>query len=146
MYSKMPTKRKISIFFGFGWPSTVNVSKYQHHVCFNDEPKPCLPVSIDDRQSIKRHHPKYNSHTDLLSVQLLFLRVVNCCPVHHLSHFLLLLALSDQQKCFKKSVMQRIDLWSLNIVIYITLLKIVKLGADKVHSAYVYNVVYFLSI
>ena len=21
MYSKMPTKRKISIFFGFGWPS-----------------------------------------------------------------------------------------------------------------------------
>ena len=22
MYSKMPTKRKISIFFGFGWPSS----------------------------------------------------------------------------------------------------------------------------
>ena len=25
MYSKMPTKRKISIFFGFGWPSNTHV-------------------------------------------------------------------------------------------------------------------------
>ena len=62
--------------------------KYQHHVCFNDEPKPCLSVSIDDRQSIKRHHPKYSSYTDLLSVQLLLFRVVNCSPVHHLSIYL----------------------------------------------------------
>ena len=61
--------------------------KYQHHVCFNDEPKPCLSVSIDDRQSIKRHHPKYNFFTDLLSVQLLLFRVVNSSPTHHLSHF-----------------------------------------------------------
>ena len=27
MYSKMPTKRKISIFFGFGWPSIVLFSR-----------------------------------------------------------------------------------------------------------------------
>ena len=25
MYSKMPTKRKISIFFGFGWPSSARI-------------------------------------------------------------------------------------------------------------------------
>ena len=25
MYSKMPTKRKIRIFFGFGWPSTRDI-------------------------------------------------------------------------------------------------------------------------
>ena len=78
---------------------TVNVLKYQHHVCFNDEPKSCLSVNSDD-----------NSYTDLLSVQLLLCRVVNCGPVHHLSHIVILLALSDQQKGFKKSVMQRIDL------------------------------------
>ena len=65
---------------------TVNVLKYQL-LCFNDEPKPCLSVSIDDRLSIKRHHPKYNSYTVLLSVQLLLFRVVNCSPAHHLSHF-----------------------------------------------------------
>ena len=61
--------------------------KYQHHICFNDGPKPCLSVSIDDRPSIKRHHPNYDSYTDLLSVQLLLFRVANCSPVHHLSHF-----------------------------------------------------------
>ena len=94
-------------FFRF---ESVNVLKYQHHVCFNDEPKPCLSVSIDGRQSIKRHHPKYNSYTELISVQLLLFRVVNSSPAHHLSQFVLLVALSDQQKCFKKSVMQRIDL------------------------------------
>ena len=33
---------------------------------FNDEPKSCLSVSSDDRHSIKGHHPKYNSYTDLL--------------------------------------------------------------------------------
>ena len=50
---------------------TVNVLKCQLHVCFNDEPKSCLSVSSDDRQSIKGHHPKYNSYTDLLSVLML---------------------------------------------------------------------------
>ena len=74
-------------FFRF---ETVNVLKYQHHVCFNDEPKPGLSVSIDDRKSIKRHHPKYSSYTDLLSVQLLLFRVVNCSPVHHLSIYFFL--------------------------------------------------------
>ena len=49
----------------------MNVLKYQHHVCFNDVPKLCLSVSSDDKQSIKGHHVKYNSYTDLLSVQLL---------------------------------------------------------------------------
>ena len=87
----------------------MNVLKCQHHVCFNDEPKSCLSVSSGDRQSIKGHHPKYNSYTDLLSVLMLLRCVVNCSPVHHLSHIFLLLALSDQQKCFKKSVMQRND-------------------------------------
>ena len=66
---------------------TVNVLIYQHHLCLNDEQKPCLSVSIDDRQSIKRHHPKYNSYTDLLSVQLLLFHVVNRSPAHHLPHF-----------------------------------------------------------
>ena len=46
----------------------MNVLKCQHHVCFNDEPKSRLSVSSDDRQSIKGHHPKCNSYTDLLSV------------------------------------------------------------------------------
>ena len=64
--------------------------KYQHHVCFNDEPKSCLSNSSDDRQSIKSHHPKFNSYTVLLSVQLLLCRVVNCSPVHHLSNIFLL--------------------------------------------------------
>ena len=60
--------------------------KCQHHVCFNDEPKSCLTVSSDDRQSIKGHHPKHNSYTDLLLVLMLLCCVVNCSPVHHLSH------------------------------------------------------------
>ena len=77
---------------------------------FITKQRSCLPVSSDARQSIKGHHPKYNSYTDLLSVQLLLCRVVNCSPVHHLSHIVILLALSVRQKCFKKSVMQRIDL------------------------------------
>ena len=59
--------------------------KYQHHVCFNEVPKSCLPFSSDDRQSIKKRHAKYNSYTDLLSIQLLLCRVVNCSVVHHLS-------------------------------------------------------------
>ena len=63
----------------------MNVLKCQQHVCFNDEPKSCLSVSSVDRQSIKGHHPKYDSYTDLLSVLMLFC-VVNCSPVHHLSH------------------------------------------------------------
>ena len=88
----------------------MNVLKYQHLVCFNDVPKSCLSVSSDrdDRQIIRGHHAKYNSYTDLLSFQLLLCRVVNCSPVHHISR--IFLALSDQEKCFKKSVMQRIDL------------------------------------
>ena len=53
---------------------------------FNDELKSCLSVSSDDRQSIKGHHPKYNSYTDLLSVLMLLCCVVNCSPVHHVSH------------------------------------------------------------
>ena len=84
----------------------MNVLKCQHHVCFNDEPKSCLSVSSDDRQSIKGHHPKCNSYTDLLSVLMSLCFVVNCSPVHHLSHNFLL---SDQQTCFKKSVMHAID-------------------------------------
>ena len=64
----------------------MNVLKCQHHVCFNDEPKSCLSDSSDDRQSIKGHHPKYNCYTDLLSVLMLLCCVVNCSPVHHLSH------------------------------------------------------------
>ena len=67
----------------------MNVLKYQHHVCFNDEPKSYLSVSADDRQSINRHHPKYNSYTEFLSVQLLLCRVVNFSPVHHLSHIVI---------------------------------------------------------
>ena len=63
----------------------VNVLIYQHHVCFNDVPKLCMSVSSDNRQSIKGHHAKYNSYTDLLSIQLLLCRVVNCSPIHHLS-------------------------------------------------------------
>ena len=62
----------------------MNVLKYQHHVGFNDVPKSCLSVSSDDRQRIKGHHAKYNSYTDLLSIQLLLCRVVNCSHVHHL--------------------------------------------------------------
>ena len=60
--------------------------EYQLHVCFNDVPKSCLSVSSDDRQS--RHHAtcKYNSYTDLLSIQLLLCHVVNCSRLHHLSH------------------------------------------------------------
>ena len=65
---------------------SVNVFKCQHHVCFNDEPKSCLSVSSDDRRSIKGHHPKYDSYTDLLSVLILLCCVVNCSPVHHLYH------------------------------------------------------------
>ena len=64
----------------------MNVLKCQHHVCFNDEPKSCLSVSSDDRQSNKGHHPKYNSYTDLPSVLMSLCFVVNCSPVHHLSH------------------------------------------------------------
>ena len=64
----------------------MNVLKCQHHVCFNDEPKSCLSVSSGDRQSIKGHHPKYNSDTDLLSVLVVLCCVVNCSPVHHLSY------------------------------------------------------------
>ena len=60
--------------------------KCQHHVCFKDEPKSSLSVSSDDRQSIKGRHPKYNSYTDLLSVLMLLCCVVNCSPVHQLSH------------------------------------------------------------
>ena len=78
----------------------MNVLKYQHHVCFNDEPKSCLSVSSEG-QSIKGHRPKYNSYTDLLSVQRLLCPVVKGSPVHHLSHIAILLALSDQQNCFK---------------------------------------------
>ena len=84
-----------------------------------------MSVSIDDRQSIKRHHPMYNSYTDLLSVQLLLCRDVNSSPAHHLSHFFFTFR---SAKMFKKSVMQRIGLSSLHIVIYITLLKIVNLA------------------
>ena len=73
------------MFFRF---ETVNVLKYQHHVCFNDEPKPCLSVSIDDRQSIKTHHPKGSTYTVFPLVQLLLLfHVVKCSPAYHLSHF-----------------------------------------------------------
>ena len=61
--------------------------KFQHHVCYNGEPKSCLSDSSDDRQSIKGHHPKYYSYTDLLSVLMLLCCVVNCnSPIHHLSH------------------------------------------------------------
>ena len=69
----------------------MNVLKCQLHVCFIDEPKSCLSVSSDDRQSIKGHHPKYNSYTDLLSVPMLLCCVVNYSPVHHLSHIFFLL-------------------------------------------------------
>ena len=68
----------------------MNVLKCQHHVSFNDKPKSCLTVSSDDGQSIKGHHPKYNSYTDLLSVLTLLCCVVNCGPVHQLSHIFLL--------------------------------------------------------
>ena len=64
----------------------MNVLKYQLHVCFNDEPKSCLSVISDDRQRIKGHHPKCNSYTDLHSVLMLLCCVVNCSPVHHLTH------------------------------------------------------------
>ena len=63
----------------------MNVLKYQHHVCFNVVPMSCMPVSSDDKQSIKGYHAKYNYYTDLLSIQLLLCRVVNCSLVHHLS-------------------------------------------------------------
>ena len=89
----------------------MNVLKCQHHVCFNDEPKLCLSVSSGDRQSIKGHHPKYNSYTNLLSVLMLLCCVVNCNPLEFTYRYFY---------C--------------------------KLGADMVHSAYVYNVVYFLSM
>ena len=56
----------------------MNVLKCQHHVCLNNEPKSWLSVSSGDRQSIKGHHPKYNSYTDLLSVLILLCFVVNC--------------------------------------------------------------------
>ena len=67
----------------------MNVLKCQHYVCFNDEPKSCLSVSSGDRQSIERHHPNYNSYTDMLSVLMLLRCVVNCSPVHYLSQFFL---------------------------------------------------------
>ena len=43
-----------------------------------------MSVSSNDRQSIKGHHAKNNSYTDLLSIQLLLCRVVNCSRVNHL--------------------------------------------------------------
>ena len=64
----------------------MDVLKCQHNIRFNNEPMSCLSVSSDDRQGIKGHHPKYNSYTDLLSVLTLMCCVVNCSPVHHLSH------------------------------------------------------------
>ena len=63
---------------------TLNVLEYQQYVCVNGVPKSCLFVSSDDRKSIKGHHAKYNSYTDLLTIQLLLCRVVNCSPVQHL--------------------------------------------------------------
>ena len=48
--------------------------------------KSCLSVRSHDRQSIKGPHPKYTSYTDLLSVLMLLCCVLNCSPVHHLSH------------------------------------------------------------
>ena len=64
----------------------MNVLECQLHVYFNDVPKSFLSVSSDYRQSIKEHHPKYNYYTGLLSVLMLLCCVVNCSPVHHLSH------------------------------------------------------------
>ena len=63
--------------------------KYQHHVCFNDVPKSCLSVSSGDRQSRKGNHAKYNSYTDLLSIQLLlytpdFFKIANCADIVHM--------------------------------------------------------------
>ena len=81
----------------------MNVLKCQLHVCFNDEPKSFLSVSSDDSQNIKGHHPKYNSYTDLLSVLMLLCCVVNCSPMHHLSHIVFTLS------PLRSAVMQRID-------------------------------------
>ena len=121
---------------------TLNVLKCQHHVCFNDGPKSCLSDSSDDRQSIKGHHPKYNSYTDLLSVLMLLCCVVNCSPIHHLSHI----------KLFQisKNVLRNQSCIELTLRVYIFNFYYTpencKLGADMVHSVYVYNVVYFLTV
>ena len=64
----------------------MNVLKYQHNVNFilmTNQSHVCLLAQTTDKAF--RHHPEYNSYTDLLSVQLLLCRVVNCSPVHHLS-------------------------------------------------------------
>ena len=49
MYSKMPTKRKISILFGFGWPSIIyceyNVKMFTYWIYFLLPPH----VAIEDQ-------------------------------------------------------------------------------------------------
>ena len=58
MYSKMPTKRKISIFFGFGWPSIIDALLHLMYVCVSL----CLLL----RRSNLGHLPKNLLKCDLL--------------------------------------------------------------------------------
>ena len=102
---------------------TVNMLKYQHHACFNDVPKSCLSVSSDDRQSIKGHHAKYNSYTDILSIHLLLCLVVNCSHVHHLLRMFYFKPFQ-----IRKNVLRNQSCREFTVKVYITPLKIVNLA------------------
>ena len=102
--------------------------KCQHHVCFNDELKSCLTVSSDDRQSITGHHPKHNSYTDLLLDLMLLCCVVNCSPVHHLSHIFYFKPFRNSKNVLRNQSCRELTLRVYISLFFITIRKIVNLA------------------